>query len=349
MLRLLADDLTGALDSTAPFAASRGPLPVLWDEAACRSGDTDVAFDSETRDAAAAPASARVADLAARLALTAGFPAFKKIDSCLRGQPASEIAAVVRSGGFRSTVVAAAFPRQGRVTRSGRQWLKVDGAWRDLGVDIAAELGRLGLVVEGRRRPTGAGVFVCDAEVDADLERIAACGAGLEAPTLWCGAGGLARALAGAGAMLLVDAVVRAPVLVLMGTGHAVTRAQLAALPPATSPAFRVQALALSPGAAAEAARVALERLVARAAAGPQPATLIVTGGETLMRLCVAVGAGRLCVLGELEPGVPVSTMSGGRWSGTTVVSKSGGFGDPLLLARLLAPALGHNRCGALP
>lgn len=149
--------------------------------------------------------------------------------------------------------------------------------------------------------------------------------------------------------MLAVGAVIRPPVLVLMGTGNAVTRAQLAALPAAPTPALRVQALALAPGTAAAPAGAALEQLVARVAAGPPPTTAIVAGGETLMRLCRALGTTRLAVAGELEPGVPVSTMAGGRWSGTTVVSKSGGFGDAGLLSRLLAPALGRGRCGAVP
>jgi len=33
---------------------------------------------------------------------------------------------------------------------------------------------------------------------------------------------------------------------------------------------------------------------------------------------------------------VPASVMRGGRWDGVRVVSKSGAFGDPGLLARLL-------------
>lgn len=179
MLRLLADDLTGALDSAAPFAAARGPLPVLWTDAVCRAADGDLAFDSETRDADGGTAAARAGTLAAALAIGDAAIAFKKIDSCLRGQPAAEIAAVMAAGSFRSTVVAAAFPAQGRVTRGGRQWLRADGDWRDVGIDIGAELAGFGLEVARAPRPDGAGVFVCDAETEGDLERIAACGRAL--------------------------------------------------------------------------------------------------------------------------------------------------------------------------
>ena len=341
MLRLLADDLTGALDSAAPFAAARGSFPVVWQEAACRADDGDLAFDSETRDAGGGTAADRAAALAATLAIGDATIAFKKIDSCLRGQPAAEIAAVVATGGFRSTVVAAAFPAQGRITRGGRQWLRVGGDWRDVGIDIGAELGRRGLKIAFSPRPEGAGVFVCDAETEGDLERIADFGRTLAGPVLWCGAGGLARALAGDGPMIDAGAAVRPPVLVLMGSGHPTTSAQLAALGAAPGRGVSVHRLALPSDAARAAARAALGQLVATAAAGTPPATVVVAGGETLMRLCTALGTERLVVKGELEPGVPLSAMEGGAWSGTWVVSKSGGFGDDRLLARLLAPALG--------
>jgi uncharacterized protein YgbK (DUF1537 family) len=343
VLRLLADDLTGALDSAAPFAAARGPLPVVWATAACRADDSDLAFDSETRDADDQTAAARAGTLAAAIAFGGATIAFKKIDSCLRGQPAAEIAAVVATGGFRSTVVAAAFPSQGRVTRGGRQWLRLDGDWRDSGIDIGAELSRRGLEIAHSPRPEGAGVFVCDAETEGDLERIADCGRALAGPVLWCGAGGLARALAGDGPTIDAGAAIRPPVLVLMGTDHAATTAQLAALGPVPGPGVAVHRPALPPNAAPAAANAALERLVGSVAAGPPPATLVVAGGETLRRLCAALGTERLVVKGEIEAGVPLSAMEGGTWAGTWVVSKSGGFGDHLLLARLLAATLARQ------
>src|SRR5258705_12420055 len=47
MLRVLADDLTGALDAGACFAAARRPLPVHWRDDA-GAGD-DLVLDIETR------------------------------------------------------------------------------------------------------------------------------------------------------------------------------------------------------------------------------------------------------------------------------------------------------------
>jgi uncharacterized protein YgbK (DUF1537 family) len=67
-----------------------------------------------------------------------------------------------------------------------------------------------------------------------------------------------------------------------------------------------------------------------------RPGTLLVSGGETLRSLCDALGVTRLCVDGELEPGVPTSVMRGGAWDGQRLVSKSGAFGEPGFLQRLL-------------
>ena len=69
----------------------------------------------------------------------------------------------------------------------------------------------------------------------------------------------------------------------------------------------------------------------------PRPASLIVSGGETLRALCEHRGADHLDLTGQIVPGVPVSVLHGGPWNGVRVVSKSGAFGKPPLLGRLLA------------
>jgi uncharacterized protein YgbK (DUF1537 family) len=69
------------------------------------------------------------------------------------------------------------------------------------------------------------------------------------------------------------------------------------------------------------------------------PGALFVAGGETLRQVCNCLGAERLDVDGEIIPGVPASTLRGGRWDGLRVISKSGAFGDAGLLVRLLRPA----------
>ena len=73
----------------------------------------------------------------------------------------------------------------------------------------------------------------------------------------------------------------------------------------------------------------------------PPPRSLVVTGGATLHRLVKVLGTRSLLVSGEPLPGIPCSVLQGGVWDGATVISKSGGFGDPALLIRLAECAKG--------
>src|SRR5690606_24619914 len=122
------------LDTAAPFAAAGAPLPVVWGRAG-RGGS--YALDSETR-ARPDPAFGRTEHL------HGADLAFKKIDSLLRGGTADEIVACLRSGRFRSAIVAPAFPAQDRVTRLGRQYWRPPGeaAWQPVEVDLLLELRR---------------------------------------------------------------------------------------------------------------------------------------------------------------------------------------------------------------
>lgn len=342
-LRLLADDLTGALDSAARFVPLTGPVPVFWDAAGILP--PTAARDAGTREQNEAVAEAAVQDLAPMLA--GADIAFKKIDSLLRGHVAAELAACLPW--FDHCVLAPAFPFQGRITRDGRQRVREGPLWRDTGPDLAAALAARDLDVAVR-----------NAAIDADLDAIVATGRALSGRVLWCGTGGLAGALAGHRAV--PRPVLPTPILALVGSDHGVSAAQLAAagdclhrLPSDGTPDLAPVHRALRTGAAAVCVTVpdgtarseAAQRIGAcfasLLAALPHPGTLVVAGGETLRRLCVAIGVTSLEVDGEIVPGVPASRMRGGAWDGQRLVSKSGAFGDAGFLARLLRPAQRTN------
>jgi uncharacterized protein YgbK (DUF1537 family) len=78
-----------------------------------------------------------------------------------------------------------------------------------------------------------------------------------------------------------------------------------------------------------------------------RPATLVVSGGETVKSICNALGAISLDVDGQLEPGIPTSRMRDGSWHGLGVISKSGAFGRPEFLEALLASAQPGTESGA--
>ena len=215
--RLLADDLTGALDSAARFAGRFGTVPVAWAE----QPDAGVlALDSDSRDLPQAEAERRVAALAP--ALAGADLAFLKIDSLLRGHIAAELAVCMAAGQYNAVAIVPAFPAQGRITRHGRQL--AHGS--DVGVDLAGQLAARGVPV-ALRRPGDAlppGVSYWDAETDADLAEIATMARGR---VLWCGTGGLAGALGGA--IPTLSARLPRPAFALIGSNHPAAIAQLRA------------------------------------------------------------------------------------------------------------------------
>jgi D-threonate/D-erythronate kinase len=361
VLRLLADDLTGALDTAAELVELAGPIHAFWHGAIPDDLPPNAALDSGTREQGQHAAAAVVGTLLPSISRSA--LAFKKIDSLMRGPTFAEVAACVASGLWRSTVLAPAFPFQGRITRGGAQHARDHtGHWSVVAADLVAALQTAGApaVAGDLDRPLPAGLSVFDAETDSDLDRIVAATRDASSGILWIGTGGLAQALARHGAAdhrpVPLSTRLPRPLLGLFGSDQAATRAQLAAC--------GADWMTLRDGGPGDAARVAgrlsetgqvlasldlpsnlprdtaariiadgLNRLVRTL---PAPATLLVAGGETLRALCQSLGASELEVQGRLVPGVPRSILRGGAWDGVTVVSKSGAFGGSDLLHDLL-------------
>ncbi|WP_027583935.1 four-carbon acid sugar kinase family protein [Bradyrhizobium sp. Ai1a-2] len=353
-LRLLADDLTGALDTAAEFVSALGPLDVAWHAGALADRHGSFAIDSGTRELGAEQAFAIARELAPLLR-GAGI-AYKKIDSLMRGPWAAELNACLRSGFWDACIVAPAFPHQGRCTRAGRQFAKgPDGSFQPVGESILDQLGVQGIEARLGRYddalPPGVSVF--DAETDDDLARVAEIGRHTTGRLLWCGSGGLASALAGA-SDVRASRVLRPPVLGVFGSDHPATEAQLAisgsVLVSAVNGRLDHQSVRRrladgvafvrletpGPSSRPEAAAHFAQEVAWLAEAIDPPRTLIIAGGETLKAQCLAVGARALKVTGRLEPGLPRSMIEGGAWSGVDVISKSGAFGPPDLWWKLL-------------
>ena len=359
IVRIVADDLTGALDAAAPLVGVAGPMAVIWDESAATAARGSFALDSESRDREVPPMSLLAALRGADLA-------YKKIDSLLRGRTVDEIALCLESGGFASAVIAPAFPAQQRITRDGRQYWcpTATAAWQPVEVDLMAELRRRGLPIRhasSADRIAGQGFFLCDAMAEDDLGAIVRAGGALPEPLLWVGTAGLARALAGP-ATRSHPTLLPAPLLLVIGSHHPVTLAQVAQLT-AHAPAEALLSIrlddtgveaaverlaaalaaqrrtalvfALPDGTGADVAGPLFDRVMALAIGRvAPPRCLIVTGGATLFRLVRALDARALLVTGELLPGIAISRLDGGRWPRATVLSKSGAFGAPDLLVR---------------
>lgn len=362
VLRLIADDLTGALDSAGELTGLCGPVPLRW--ALGGEGIGSLAIDTASREVSRDVALAAVR--AAAPSMCGADIAFKKIDSLLRGHVAAELAACMEGSGWQHVVLAPAFPAQGRITRDGRVLVQhADGTLVPVARDLAALLAAEGLQLQ-RGDPAAAlppGLSVFDAAEDTDLARIAALGRAASGPVLWCGSGGLARALAGPAAAQATTALVP-PVLGLFGSDQPVTTRQLAACGGwvlAITAGDEVSASQVgqrlrSAGVAMVSVtlprgldRAEAARRIATTFAGlthrlPPPGTLIVAGGETLRAVCAALGARGLDAVGIVQPGVPRSVLRGGAWDDVPVVSKSGAFGGDSLWRDLLVHSVLTSR-----
>lgn len=55
---------------------------------------------------------------------------------------------------------------------------------------------------------------------------------------------------------------------------------------------------------------------------------LFLTGGETAVYCCQALGATGIEVISEVTPGIPIGRLVGGPFQGLPIVTKAGAFGD---------------------
>ena len=344
---IIADDLTGALDSAVTLTGAGLRCVVARrpaDLAAALAEEPDVlSISTASREGSAAEARAAVA---AALDGVGDLPEilFKKVDSRLKGHVAAEAATVARQSGHRSALIAPAIPAQGRTVAGGH----LAGAGVATPIDVAAAMAGSGLQLE-----------IPDTRDAADLDRALA-GALAGPPPLLVGAAGLAAALArrlAPGAGTLPVPRLAAPLLLAIGSRDPITLAQLDRLaatgvpvleaPDGACPSpgdgpIRVVRLVAAPGRAfdpqAAGARFAAE--VARHVTDGQVRTLFCCGGETADAILGALGQGVLRLEGEVLSGVPVSSMLvGGRK--LQLVTKSGGFGDAtalLSIADAVAP-----------
>ncbi len=222
---VIADDLTGALDTALQFRKAGQQTMVSTRPGVWPSRGTVVAMSTESRHVAAASAAESVKDAYQALQDRASARIYKKTDSLLRGNIGAELLALCDTAGAGPLVFAPAYPTGGRTT--------IDGIHRLDGVPVAeAAPGRDpltpvveshiptllrdsgGLMAEGvpldvvrggqealvgvltRARRNGVEVVAPDVETDDDLQAIAS-GLGVWAGgRISAGSAGLAEFLA---------------------------------------------------------------------------------------------------------------------------------------------------------
>ncbi|MDH4987385.1 four-carbon acid sugar kinase family protein [Aminobacter anthyllidis] len=353
MLAIVADDLTGALDTSAPFVASGLKVAVAMTvEAmgkALASAPDVFAVSTASRALPADVAAAKVRDVAKRLMPHAPGIVMKKIDSRLKGNVGVEADALAEASGRDALVVAPAVPDQGRTTR--------DGAVVGRGVDAPLPV-----------LPAFAGstrcVSVRNAANDADLDQIVA-------DTDWSksvavGARGVGLAFArnlhanGNSRHAALPANDQ-NVLFAFGSRDPITDQQLARLVAdnpdvqivgALNGRFALPADITLPAVVRctgdiveEPARIAARfaEEIAEAVHLMRPSTLVMGGGDTALAILGALGADVLFPRGEVAPGLPWFTIATRHGEALRCVVKSGGFGTVAVLSDLLRPPSGEQ------
>lgn len=346
----IADDLTGAIESAVPFAGGRDGAIVAVNidgiAQALSSGRPVLSINTASRDQSQSQACGRVE--AAWHAVRGEAPAivFKKIDSRLKGHVGAESATLARLAGRSRVIACPAVPDNGRFVEEGR----VVGAGIDSPLPIAERFAGFELPLQ---------IVDCDGP-DA-LAALAETVVAAPATVLPVGARGFAQALAAIMAQTGHPAhipTVSLPMLMVIGSRDAITATQIDRLREDVAQAVVIEA----PGGDAGAAEPGPEDVVvlmatatpgssdpetvaarlARAAAGwigqGRFQTILCCGGDIAGAVCGELGIACLVPEGEVLPGIPVSTGQG--VGGTfTIITKSGGFGDPDALVRIAALA----------
>lgn len=309
---VVADDLTGACDSSVAFLAMGSVGVSLWPPRIDPAWNC-VAISTESRNETAQTSLDRSSGAAAALRKAGVDLLFRKVDSLMRGNVAADLAGTLKVSNA-GCVLAPAIPEERRITVGGHQ------RWPDGDVDLVAMLQQAGINAR-LGAPADAEpdlVVVCDAANGDDLQRIAAEIARANPRPLIAGTSGLASRLP-------------------LGFGFDRVPRQR------WKPCKRPLAIVGTPAAMAQ-ARVATDsgKNVMVLGPGELPADLdahdgiLVTGGETAARIIRWLGAETIELRGEAQPRVPVGVCIGGSHDDMPIAVKSGSFGTENAIALAL-------------
>lgn len=320
-LAIVADDLTGALDSAEPFARVGFSVVVATSIAAIdtlsEQAPDVVAVNTDSRALAPEAAAMAIRQAWARLGRFEPEILFKKIDSRMKGNVAAEVAALAEASGRHGAIVAPAIPAMGRVVHGGL----VSG----FGVDVSIAI------------PLLHGWEVPDCADDGEMSAIANQALASRADTIAVGASGFAEALARmmAEASLPVRSgpLTTSPgerrMIMAIGSRDPITLEQVEVLrggmPKGDAPII-LQPLPGLHDPEQVSAELAERALTCASENGIT--TLLLSGGDTAAAFIQRAGVGLLVPLGSLARGMPVARGSANGVT-YTLITKSGGFGAP--------------------
>ncbi|PDT49878.1 hypothetical protein CO661_04310 [Sinorhizobium fredii] len=348
---IVADDLTGALDTGTPFVDAGLTVAVALDggavEAAIATGAEVIVVNTVSRALDPFEAADRIKQATAALCRASPEFVLKKIDSRLKGNVAAESEALAFAFGRRRLLIAPAVPDQQRHTREAH----VVGFGVPEPLPIAPLFSDSGIEVQ-----------IANAASDDDLDGVVE--SSDWSKTVAVGARGLGRALARRLARPSAPTHFETSprTLFAFGSRDPITEAQMTVLLDSSLIAsyrdapggtlaigalpVRLPMLLRCTGDLTDPADAVADRFaagVAQIVAATQPYMLMTGGGDTAYAILHALGARVLLPKGEIEAGIPwfETTRPDGRRMRCAV--KSGGFGNAQSLLKVLQNAGGEQ------
>jgi D-threonate/D-erythronate kinase len=379
VLGLVADDLTGAADCAVGFAEHGWRVELALRSAAPRmlnpSIATVLALTTESRALPDTNAAQQTFTAANELITAGAERLYIKIDSTVRGSVAAQVDGAIRAWSTAHdnaiAVVCPALAELGRTVVDGV--VLVDGvpvSETAAGIDPVTPRTESDLLriipgsVRGRLDTVGsARIVVADARTTSDLDMLAAGLAVADHSVIVVGSGGLSAALGRRWPVEPASPATWLPrrgtsvVLVAVSSLHPVTRQQVAQLREQSSDQVKImtatQAVNISP---AEAAVELADRVATELTTGHYLAAVLV-GGDGAAAILRSLAADRVVVDSMISTGCPASTVVGGPADGLRLITKSGGFGQPDTLTRIVdrlrsdadTPAVDRPTPDALP
>jgi uncharacterized protein YgbK (DUF1537 family) len=338
----LADDLTGALEVGAKFAAHCAPL-VVTTQVEVAPEYPVVVIDTETRHLSEPEAAA-----AMRVALGAGARLiYKKTDSTLRANIAAELRALAAANSHSSIAYIPAYPALGRTVKNGHLYVHgipvhQSSTARDILNPIAdSSIARL---------LAGLPCTIHDGETDVDVARSVAATIADERFRIIAGPASVAEELVvqlGLSRQIAPRWPAVRTCLIVNGSLHDVSVRQIAfaeaqgcASVDAGKP-WRILRPPITDGMQPLDLARQTGRLTREILDGAEWDALLVFGGDTAFGILKALACPPLEPVGEIVTGVPLSRVRGRDFC---LITKAGGFGDEQLVCELRRILDGTNR-----
>lgn len=370
---IVADDLTGACDVAAPFAMCGEKVEVQITSKQPHPSTTVVAINTESRDTPESTSLLKLDATLRRLPFSADTTVLKKVDSLCRGNTFFEIRAISSRFPEHLIFFAPSYPSLGRSVTSG--YLHLDSmSGNDLNIaecldskhiahsilpeciDSEAKMVHIQSAINNGTR-----FFLCDASTDAGMRSIVQAALSLNRRLIWIGSGGLAHAIANTCCDKRSTAPCWTPrnetFLLCIGSDHITTKRQIEHAIHYINDIICIEKIKYDTEAFSSHLKnrkpiiwsidpelnIAAIRDTLIQASNYSRTTVLLSGGDTAAKVCNAMEVQSIFIAGELLPGIPWGIISGGKFDGMRIITKSGAFGKADALTRITQ--LCHSSC----